>query len=153
MIKIIIGILISSVAFAATTGTLLLSGNIAPTVSISVTGVGQHNNLDFTTTATDFHVANVLEKSNVSTGYKVTIASANAGQLKNGSAGQIAYTAKYNGTSFSLSTTPVTVTNVTSQTNVANSLKQVSISFSGIAAESVMSGTYSDTLTFTISTN
>ena len=144
---------ITNLGFAATTGTLLLQGSIPTSTNITVTGVSPFNNLNLTTTQSDLLVANVQEQNNTALGYKVTIASANTGKLKNGSVGSINYTAKYNGTAFTLSTTPVTVTNVTSQTTVTNITKPLTISYTGVTPASMMAGTYSDTLTLAIAAN
>lgn len=139
--------------FAATTGSITLSGSIPQTISIVVSGQGSYNNLNLSSSTTDLVVANVIERCNIMTGYSVSISSANNGQLKNGTLGQIPYTAKYNNTSFSLSSTPVTVTDVTSQTSIVNVPKQLTITYSATDPESIMAGTYSDTLTFTITAN
>lgn len=140
----------SSLALAATTGSVTIQGNVAKAVSIQVTGVGTFNNLDLTQNATDLQVASVVEKSNVQAGYTVTLASSNAGLLKNGALGSLAYTAKYNGTSVTLSATPQTVTNAGTSTVLVNATKPMTVSYAGQNAETLMSGTYSDTLTFTI---
>lgn len=150
--KIIALILLSTIANAATTGSITLSGIVPKIVSISITGQGVYNNLDLSTTATNLLVANVTEASNDINGYSVTVASANAGLLKNG-AFQLAYTAKYNNTTFTLSATPVVVTSVASQVAVVNVTKPVVISYTGTGAALMMSGTYSDTLTFNITAN
>lgn len=137
---------------AATTGSITISGVVPKVVSITVTSVAGFNTLDLTSTQTALTVANVQEQSNDSLGYSVTIASANAGKLVNGS-NNIAYAAKYNNVSFTLSTTPVTVTTQRAQTVVVNTTKPLTIAYTGVPSANMMSGTYSDTLTFTVSAN
>lgn len=152
-VLVLMGFAFVSSSFGATSGTITLQGAVANSVSIQVNGMANYNSLDLSATVTDLSVANVIERSNVATGYKVTLASSNSGALKNGTAGSLAYTAKYNGSSVILSSTPQTVTNVTSQSSIANVTKQLAISYTGAAAETMVAGTYSDTLTFTIAAN
>ncbi len=150
---IVLFLLLSTTVYGATTGNITLNGIVPAVVSITVTGVGSFNALTLATTQTDLTVANVIEQSNDSLGYKVTVSSANTGTLKNGAVGSIAYTAKYNGTSFVLSPTAVQVTNQAAQAVVVNATKALAISYTGVPNVSVMSGAYSDTLTFTITAN
>jgi len=154
MLKFVsIFILSISNLFAATTASITLSGTVPQVISVVVAPQTGYNNLDLTTTTNNLVVANIIEQSNVTTGYSVTVSSTNSGQLKNGTVGQVTYTAKYNNVSFNLTSTPVTITNVTSQTTPANPTKPLSISYTGVAASSLMNGSYSDTLTFTITAN
>lgn len=153
-IKTIIGLLlVPTISQAALVGVLILQGIVPPVVAITVTGVPPFNALDLTATQVNLAVANVQEQSNVSTGYKVTLTSANAGVLKNGSIGSVIYTAKYNGVSTALTVAPVTITNTVTGTVPINTTKPLSISYTGSPSVSNMSGAYSDTLTFTISAN
>ena len=151
--KYIILLLISSSIYGATTGTIILSGLIPKVVSIVVTGIAPFNTLDLTTTQANLPVANVQEQSNDTSGYQVTASSTNAGLLKNGALGSIAYTAKYNSVSFSLTVSPVVITNVLSSVSVVNVTKPLTISYTGTPAVSLMNGTYSDTITFSIIAN
>lgn len=150
---IILTILLSSIAQAATTGSITLQGVVPSVVSVAVTGQGTYNALNLAATQTNLLVANVQEQSNDTLGYKVTVASANAGQLKNGTLGQVTYTAQYNSVTFTLSTTAVQVTNQAAQAVVVNAVKPLTVSYTGVTAVSTMSGTYTDTLTFTVIAN
>lgn len=141
----------SKLALATTVGSITLSGTVPQATSIVVTPTAGYNALDLTTTAVNQQVATVQEKNNTTLGYKVTLTSQNAGILKNGSIDQVAYTAKYNGTSVTLSTTPVQVTTGAPQNTVVNVNKPLTISYTGQAADAMMAGVYSDILTFTIS--
>lgn len=145
--------LMSPSAIAATSGSITISGAVSAATAIVVTSVAGFNNLDLATTQVDLSVANVREINNTTNGYTVTATSTNAGLLKNGTLGSISYTAKYNGTSFTLSTTPQTVTNAAASNVVVNVVKPLVISYTGSAPETHMVGTYSDTLTFTIAAN
>jgi hypothetical protein len=154
MKKIIICLMfLSSTAMAATTGAITLSGVIPKIVSIVVSPVSGYSALDLTTTTNNLTVANVQELSNVQTGYTVTLSSVNSGLLKNGSVQSVGYTAKYNGVACSLTTQPVTITSTSSATGVINVTKPFTVSYTGTPAASLVDGTYSDTLTFTISAN
>jgi hypothetical protein len=148
--------LVSGVALeakAATTGQIVLSGSVAAATAITVTGAAGYNTLDLSTSQTDLVVADIVEINNTSLGYKVTMASANSGALKNGAVGSLTYTAKYNGTAATLSSTAVVVTNAAASSTVVNSSKQLKISYTGAPANSMMVGNYTDTLTFTIAAN
>jgi hypothetical protein len=134
----------AAAASAATTGVLTLQGVVAAATAITVTGAGGFSELDLATSANDLQVASVREINNTTNGYTVSLTSQNAGVLKNGSIGNVNYTAKYNSQAVTLSATPVTVT------TSAPSTKGFTISYAGTAAANMMVGTYSDTLTFTI---
>ena len=140
-------------AFSATTGTLLLQGIVPKKVAIVVTAQSVASALDLDTTQADLKVATVNEQSNSKTGYKVTITSANLGKLKRTDGAEVfAYTLKYGGAAVALSTS--TGTSFTNSTAAAvNVNKDLAISYSGVANESMVEGTYADTLTLNIASN
>ncbi len=155
--KAIIGstlLLISGLMMAATTGTLALQGSIAQVLSLTITPVsGVNNNLDLSTNKINLVVGAVQEVSNSATGYKILLTSANAGKIKHTTnAAFVNYTARYNGSAVTLSTTAQTIFN---QGTVAayNVSKNFDISYTGVAAATMVEGTYTDTLTFTIQAN
>lgn len=79
-----IGSLLSvSSAYAATSGTLLLKGTVAPILSIDVQANASATTLDLVNGEPDTVIANVAEQSNAANGYTVTLSSQNAGQLVN----------------------------------------------------------------------
>jgi hypothetical protein len=140
-------------AFAATSGTLLLQGIVAKKVSIVVTAEGVASALDLETSQTDLKVATVNEKSNSNTGYKITITSANLGKLKRGSGSEVfSYSLKYGGAAVGLSTAAGSVFTSTSASAV-NFNKDLAVSYTGVANETMVEGTYSDTLTLNIASN
>lgn len=146
------GLLVNQ-SLAATTGNITISGVVSAATAIVVNSVAGYNSLDLSTTASDQAVANVREINNTTNGYTVTLTSQNSGLLKNGTLGSVSYSAKYNGSSVSLSSTPVTITNGAASNSVVNVVKSFQISYTGTAASNLMVGTYSDTLTFTIAAN
>ncbi|MGZ3787304.1 MAG: fimbrial protein [Bacteriovorax sp.] len=144
---------LASTSFAATTGTLLLQGVVAQKISVTVAPQAVASTLDLSTSQTDLAVASVNEKSNSKTGYKVTITSANLGQLKRTDGADIfSYTMKYDGSAISLSSAAGT-TIANSAASSVNSNKSVTISYTGMAAESMVEGAYADTVTFSIAAN
>lgn len=151
--KYLLFLFFATSALAATSGLITIQGVVPKVVAVTVTGVAPFNALDLTTTQTNLPVANINEQSNDTNGYTVTASSANAGQLKNGAVGSIAYTARYNAVSFALTVTPVAITTVAISAAVVNVTKSLTISYTGTPSASNMSGTYSDTLTFTIAAN
>jgi hypothetical protein len=144
---------ITSTTFAATSGILVLQGVVAQKLSIAVTPATAASSLDLSTSQTNLTVASINEKSNSKTGYKVTITSANAGNLKRTDGADVfAYTMKYGGTAVGLTGSGTTFGQSTS-TGSVNVNKDLAISYTGIAAESMVEGTYADTLTLNIAAN
>ncbi|MBY0412751.1 MAG: hypothetical protein K2Q18_01230 [Bdellovibrionales bacterium] len=146
-------LVLSTSAFSATTGTLLLQGIVAKKVAITVTPVAIAAALDLETTQTDLKVATVNEQSNSKTGYKVTITSANLGKLKRTDGAEVfPYTLKYSGASVALSTS--TGTSFTSTAaSVVNVNKDLNVSYTGVSESLMVEGTYADTLTLNIASN
>ena len=145
--------LTSGSLLAATSGTLLLQGVVPQKVSITVTSQAVASALDLSTSQNDLVVASVNEKSNSKTGYKVTITSANLSKLKRtDGADVLAYTMKYNGSAVALTSAAGTTLSSSSAAAV-NVNKSVAVSYTGVAAESMVEGTYADTVTFTIAAN
>lgn len=148
---LLIGLLLSTTTYSATTGTLLLQGVVLPKLSITVTPETVSSSLDLETTQTNLKVATVNEKANLVLGYKVTITSANLGNLKRVSGTQVfPYTLKYNGASVNLATGQVVTYG---PAIVANVNRDVHIAYTGIPNENMVEGTYTDTITFTIASN
>lgn len=143
---------ISTQAFAATTGTLLLKGVVPRLVNITVTAETIAANLPLDTTQSNTKVATINEQSNSNTGYKVTISSANAGKLVHQSvtSSVVAYTARYNSNAVNLAT-PQTITYSSAASVNAN--RNFDISYTGVPHENLIEGNYQDTLTFTIAAN
>jgi hypothetical protein len=144
---------LTSTAFAGTNATLVLSGSVPKKLDISLDTNAVV--LDLTTSKNLVKIATVTEKSNSNTGYKVTIASANKGVLKRvGGTETFAYTLKYG-------STPLTAQGVTagdtivgsSSAGLTNVNKDLAISYSGVAAESMVEGSYEDTINLTIAAN
>lgn len=146
-------LVLTTTSFAATTGTLLLQGMVAQKMSLTVSAQAAASALDLSTSQTDLAVASVQEQSNSKTGYKVNIASANLGKLKRTDGSDVfSYTLKYNGSAVNLSSAiGATITNST--VGAANVNKDVTVSYTGIAPEQMVEGTYADTVTFSISAN
>lgn len=138
----------SSLSFAATVATLQLKGTIAQNLDISIVPEAIATTLNLTQTASSLKVATLNEKSNSNTGYKVTVSSQNLGNLKNGTF-LFPYTLGYNGQQLNLSS-PSTQTYAVAAHNVN---KDVTISYTGVPADTLVAGDYVDTVTFTIAAN
>ncbi len=136
-------------AFAGTTATLLLKGQIAQQLNISVSPESSASALNLSTTQANTKVATVQEKSNSDTGYKVTISSQNLGVLKN-STHSFVYALSYDGTPLNLAS-PVVRSYTASAAVTVN--KNVNISYTGVPADQLVAGDYTDTITFTIAAN
>lgn len=145
--------ILASSSFAATTGTLLLQGVVPQKIGLTVTSQSVASTLDLSTSHTDLVVASVNEQSNSKSGYKITITSANLSKLKRTDGSDVfSYSMKYNGSAVSLSSaTGATINNSAAASVNAN--RSVSITYNGVAPESMVEGTYSDTVTFSIAAN
>ncbi len=149
----VLATLFSTQAMAATSGTLLLQGVVAKKVSIVVTPESVASALNLEASQTDLKVASVNERSNSKTGYKVTITSANLGKLKRTDGPEVFnYTMKYGGAAVGLSSSAGSVFNNAS-TSVVNVNKDLAISYTGALNETMIEGTYSDTITLNIASN
>jgi hypothetical protein len=144
---------LSGQALGATSGSVVLSGVVPAETSITASGLAGYNSLDLSTTAQDLAVISVREINNTTNGYTVKMSSLNSGSLKNGTLGSVGYTAKYNGTAVTLSSNPVTVTNSGSTTTPVNVAKNFTISYTGADLTTLMQGSYTDTLTFSVTAN
>lgn len=148
-----IGSLLSvSSAYAATSGTLLLKGTVAPILSIDVQANASATTLDLVNGEPDTVIANVAEQSNAANGYTVTLSSQNAGQLVNQTLNSqvVDYTLTYGGQLYDLSTGDGVFTDGNPGTGqVVN--KDVSINIVG--NNTLAAGDYTDTVTFTIAAN
>ena len=148
---ILAAIFLTSTAFSATTGTLLLKGVISDSLEIIVVPEVLAANLPLGVSQTGTLVAKVTEKSNSNTGYKVAISSANLGNLKrSGGTENVPYSLSYGGQTVNL-TTGTTFSQTTG--GVYNVQKNVEISYTGVDANASVPGEYSDVVTFTISAN
>lgn len=152
---ILITTLVSStpLALAGTQGSLTLQGTVGLELSLSVAPeAGVNDSLDLSASPNNLLVATVSEASNSSSGYKVSVQSANAGKLKNGQLDQLSYTLRYDNSNITLGNSAV-VAKTHGSGGVVSDQSEVKISYTGKPATQMIQGTYSDTLTFTISAN
>jgi len=146
---------LTSTSFADIQGTVLLQSIVPKKISIIVTSQAVASALDLETSQTDLLIAKAIEQSNSSAGYKVTVSSLHLGNLKRGANAEVfSYSLKYGGSLVDLSTAAGSVvTNTSSPAAVQNLSKNLEISYSGVAAEAMVAGTYTDTLTVDIASN
>lgn len=145
----LITLTLSFSTLAATQGTLFLRGVVPQLLSVEVTPESTAQNLDLSTSQINLKVAEVREKSNSATGYKVLISSMNGGKLLNGT-DEFPYSIRYAGVSQVLTNSDYEIRNVSSR-GVTDS--DVEISYTGVAPELLTAGDYTDTITFTIQAN
>jgi hypothetical protein len=143
-----------SAAHAASSGTLTLSGTVAPENDILVTPNGSNNTtLNILAGETGKNVATVSETSNDINGYKIQIYSANGGQLRlaNQPSKYTNYQISYNGGSYvtpPLASSPTTVKNISSLNALTTSSSAVTVNVTSYPT--ALAGNYSDTVTFSI---
>lgn len=143
-------LLISSSAFAATQGTLLLKGHVSKKVSIVVAAEAVASALDLETNQSNLKVATVTEKSNSNVGYTVAIKSANLGKLKRSGGNEIFnYSLTYAGATVNLSAAAGQTFTDSSVGPVTNT-KDLVISYTGVEAVTMAVGDYEDLLTLDI---
>lgn len=139
-------------AMAATTGTLTLQGTIAPVLSLTVVPTdsspndGTYSGLDLSTN-TDIEVANVREVSNASNGYKVLVT--HEGKLRNQTNNNAIFNYRlvYENSEVNAGNN-IEVANVGAGIYDVN--KKIRVRYSGVPANTLASGTYAETVTFTI---
>lgn len=160
MRKSLITLLITLGAFAlnaSTTGNLTLIGVVNGVLDITVTEEASASSLDLVTSQSDLKVATVNEKSNKSSGYTVTLESANAKSASSsnptlnnnsGNGDSLTYSLKYDGSGVSFTNGVATITDTINTTSSSGVNKDLLISY--IGDNSLSEGTYEDTLTFTI---
>lgn len=136
----------SFTTFAATTGTLNLSGEVAVNYEIEVDPVTAATALDIVNGETGTKVADVTEITNNTAGYKVTLQA--SGELTNGSS-SVAYTLNYDGNVVDPDGTVQTAKTEASESLSPGTVSEVTITFTGLGT-AALSGTYSDTVTFEI---
>jgi hypothetical protein len=151
MKKLFTALMITSFTFAGTTATLNLRGTVGQVVDISLVSESDAQSLDLTTTTSDKKVATVTEQSNSNVGYSVTVSSDNSGNLRHANGDSFAYTLKYGGVDADLSNGGKTFSRST--TGLTNDNYDATVSYTGQAAASMVSGNYDDVVTFTISAN
>ncbi|MFV3078160.1 spore coat protein U domain-containing protein [Niveispirillum fermenti] len=133
---------IAAPAFAQNaTGTIQLRGNVAQSCTITVQDQGQ--NLSLKNGENNKTIGSVTESCNAGNGYKITLASTNAGKLKSGNF-EIAYQVNYDGQGGNLNSQMV-IDRANAQFNKKADLK-VTIP----ASEQYIAGDYADTVTVTI---
>ena len=157
-LAVIGAVLVTTSASFAQAATLTISGTVAPITTIAIASQAGYNALDLVNGAAAKLVGIATETSNDKLGYKVTLASANAGTgtqayLKGAISGNpdvMNYSITYGSTAVTLVSGSATVTSVTARTSSTGVAKNIAISYTGawLAAD-----TYSDTLTLTIAGN
>jgi hypothetical protein len=139
------------------TATITLQGTVEKRVAITTTGINNFDDLNLETVVNDLAVVTVNEFSNVREGYTVTLQSANAASLATANpafVGQnggetLEYIVTYDGLPVSFVSGSAQVTDSVSKTPVTGVDKSVNISYDGTSSN-LVSDTYSDDLTFTI---
>lgn len=146
----------ASMSFAATTGNLIISGTVPEILEVTVIAAAGSTALDLTQNITDLHVGDIVEKSNVVAGYTVTISSANAATgdphfkgANSSNTDTLGYTLKYNGSPVSFTGNSALISDVNSKTATTGSTGSLNLSYDG-TGNFLNADTYSDTLTFTI---
>jgi hypothetical protein len=143
-------------AFAATTGTISISGSVGGVCDVAVTQPAGNNSLAITTKVTNLTIATFVEKCNKASGYTLTLSSANNSVLKGSIPANIdtlPYSLVY-GTSVataaavSLAAGSAVITDASAKTPSLGITKILAISFDGTSF--LNEDSYSDTLTFTI---
>jgi hypothetical protein len=146
---------VTAPAWAASSDTLLLQGSVTAVNDIAVTAVaGVNDSLDITGGVSGLTVANVAETSNNLAGYKITMASANAGELRNtaDATKKTTYTVSYDGAAaVTPGTSAAQVKNVSSLSGLTTNSSALQVNVTAYPA--APAGTYNDTLTLAIIAN
>lgn len=129
------------------TGTLTVRGNMPLITELRIIDNGVTLNLE--QPQTDVVIASVIERSNSSSGYRVTLTSLNGGNLVS-SDDEMEYSILYDGSDVDLSN-PSIISENNNRTSLGGIEKELSVTHSGSSEELLLSdGDYSDSLTFEI---
>lgn len=150
MKKLLLALLMIGNIEAATTGTLVLQATVAQDLPLTVTAEAVASSLDLSTSQTGLKVGTVNEKSNSGTGYTISAKSTNGSLLKNGALDQLSYQITYDGGSAITLTTSDQTVKTQSTGGLYDHDSDVDIVYTGKAPATMVQGTYSDTITFTI---
>lgn len=143
-------------SYGASTGTLVLSGDVSVINDITVTPAASATTLDIVGGETATNVASVVEQSNNLAGYTIQIYSSNAGFLVNTSDAtkSTAYQLSYDGGAMvtpPASGSPLTVKTVSSLNGLTTATSQVDADVTAYAT--APAGQYTDTVTLSIVAN
>lgn len=151
---LLLGLLASGSAHAASSGTLLIKGIVGLVNDIVITPTAAATTLNITGGETNTLVASVAETSNNLLGYKIQMSSLNASKLIHtvDNTKLTSYTVSYNGgAAVTLTTTPQTVKNVASLAALTTANSNVNVNVTALAT--AVAGTYQDTITIAIVAN
>jgi hypothetical protein len=139
--------------FGATSGTLIVSGTVAPENSVVIAPYGTNNtSLDILNGEIAKTVATVTEVSNIPSGYKIKMSSANGGKLQRTSTDFSSYQVSYDGGGYAApSVAPATVKTSPSLASRYTFPSLVKVNLSG--RPNALAGIYSDTITISIEAN
>lgn len=152
-----LSLLVGTSALAASSGTLLLQGTVGVVNDIVVTAAAGNANttLDIVNGETGKLVGTATETSNNLLGYKIRIASATGGELRNtqDATKKTTYKVKYNGATTGVTPTVagVEVKNVAALSGLTTVTSNIAVDVTAYAT--APAGTYADTLTVSIQAN
>lgn len=144
---------------SAASGSVALTGTIAPSTTITVTPSGTPQALTLTGNISQLKVADIEYKSNKKNGFVLTLSSANSGNLlgtaTDGTAESLPYTILYgnDGSPATVTLTSGSATLLSSSSKTGGTVSKIlAISYTVPTTEPA-ADTYSDTITFTITAN
>jgi spore coat protein U-like protein len=137
----------ASVATAQSQGTVQLKGTVGANCTLNVGTLAKAGTLAIVAGETQAKVATISETCNIGNGYKVTLASANAGSLLSAATGAtpVAYIASYDDAGGTIAT------GMSAQRDSAQFGKQADLIVQFAGNAQAIAGDYSDTITLTIS--
>ncbi|KYG66898.1 hypothetical protein AZI86_07660 [Bdellovibrio bacteriovorus] len=146
---------VSTSALAATTGTLLLQGEVQQVLDLVVTAQPAATTLNITAGQASTKVATATETSNILTGYKIKISSTTNGELRHTvqpANHKTTYKVSYDGGAEVTPTVAgVEVKNVNALSGLTTDTSDINVSV--VALSNAPAGIYQDTLTVTIEAN
>lgn len=152
-LKVFIFFLLCFSSFASTTDNLLINGIVPSELSLKIRANNKASNLNLSASPVNLKIATITEKSNSSTGFKITAKSQNGSLLKNGSFDELSYLVSYDGGPQTTLLTSDQILKNESFSGPYLNKSDLRITYSGKPAVEMVEGTYSDIITFTISAN
>jgi hypothetical protein len=158
-------LLVAAPAYAATSAGITLTGSVQQILNLTVTATTAASSLDLTAVASGLKIATVLSESNKTTGYAVSVSSANQAATQctvtsgpcfyspvgGGAGSNMPFTLSRNTVNVAFTGATGQFVSTTARSVLGGDAYDAKISYDGVSAALPQATNYTETLTFTIS--
>jgi len=158
-------LLVAGPAYAATSAGITLTGSVQQILNLTVTATTAASSLDLTANVSGLKIATVLAESNKTTGYAVSVSSANQSSsnctatsgpcfhspVGGGSGSNMPFTLSRNSVNVSFTGATGQFVTTTARSVLGGDAYDAKVSYDGVSAALPQASNYTETLTFTIS--